>query len=251
MNPFKQRLAAGGTNLGLLVTAPSVQLAQTAAAAGLDWLFIDMEHGPIDYADAHGLIAATQGTDCAPIVRVPKENLAATRPVLDAGAFGVVFPMVLGAEEARRALACLRYPPEGTRGVGPVYAPQRWGLSLADYLAQANEQIAAVVLIEHIEAVRNAREILAVPGIDVALIAPYDLSASMGRLGELEHPDVAAAIAEAEAAILASPAALGGLAQNAADARAKLARGYRVLIVGIDVFLLHGALTGLLRDIRA
>jgi 4-hydroxy-2-oxoheptanedioate aldolase len=250
MNPVKQRLAAGQPVLGVLLSMPSPHLAQTLAAAGLDWLFIDMEHGPIDFADAHALIAATQGTACAPLVRVPIDNLAAARPVLDAGAFGVIFPMVCSAQQAREALGYLRYPPVGTRGVGPVYAPQRWGLSLADYLKVANEQLAAFVLIEHIDAVRNLNEILAVPGIDVALIAPYDLSASMGRPGDLQHPDVVAAIAEAEAKILASPAALGGLAHGPDDANAKLAAGYRAILLGIDVFLIQHMLAGLLQAVR-
>lgn len=249
MNPVKQRLAAGQPALGVLLSMPSPQLAQTLAASGLDWLFIDMEHGPIDFADCHALIAATQGTACAPLVRVPSDNLAAARPVLDAGAYGLIFPMVLGAPQATEALGYLRYPPVGTRGVGPVYAPQRWGLSMADYLASANEDLAAFVLIEHIEAVRNVEAILAVPGIDVALIAPYDLSASMGHAGDLQHPEVADAIARAERAILASPAALGGLASSAEDARAKLERGYRVVLLGIDVFLIQHMITDLLRAV--
>ena len=250
MNPVKQRLAAGQLALGVLVTMPSPQLAQTLARAGLDWLFIDMEHGPIDFADCHALIAATQGTACAPLVRVPIDNLATARPVLDAGAYGVIFPMVCSAQQARRALTYLRYPPQGERGVGPVYAPQRWGLSMAEYLRVANEQLAAIVLIEHIDAVRALPEILAVPGIDVALIAPYDLSASLGRPGDLQHPAVAAAIAEAERTILASPVALGGLALSAEDAAAKAARGYRVLILGIDVFLIQQQVAALLAAVR-
>ena len=250
MNPLKRRLAAGEPAFGVLQSMPSPQLAQTLAAAGLDWLFIDMEHGPIDVADAHGLIAATQGTACAPIVRVPIDNLAVARPVLDAGAYGIIFPMVCSAEQARRALAYLRYPPAGQRGVGPLYAPQRWGLSMADYMAQADDQIAAIVLIEHIDAVRNLEGMLAVPGIDVALIAPYDLSASMGHPGEFQRPEVAAAIADAEAQIQAAGVALGGLAQSAEDAAAKLARGYRVLIVAIDVFMIQGAVGGLLKSLR-
>ncbi|HKI98119.1 MAG TPA: aldolase/citrate lyase family protein [bacterium] len=249
MNPFKQRLAAGEPALGILLSMPSPQLAQTLAACGLDWLFIDMEHGPIDFADAHALIAATQGTACAPLVRVPSDNLAAARPVLDAGAFGLIVPMVRTAQQARDAMAYLRYPPAGERGVGPLYAPQRWGLSMADYLRAANEQLAAVVLIEHIDAVRNLDAILAVPGIDVALIAPYDLSASMGRPGDLQHPDVAGAIAQAERTILAGTAALGGLAQSPEDAKAKLDAGYRTILMGIDVFLIQQTVAGLLKAV--
>jgi len=249
MNPFKQKLASGHPAFGVLQSMPSPQLAQTLAAAGLDWLFIDMEHGPIDFADAHALIAATQGTACAPMVRVPIDNLAAARPVLDAGAYGLIIPMVCTGEQAQAAQDYLRYPPEGRRGVGALFAPQRWGLSGADYLRAANEQLACVVLIEHIDAVRNLDAILAVPGIDAALIAPYDLSASLGRPGELHHADVLAAIATAERRILASPLALGGLALNAEDARAKLDKGYRVILLGIDVFLVQQSVGALLQAV--
>lgn len=249
MNPVKQRLAAGDPALGVLVSMPSPQLAQTLAVGGLDWLFIDMEHGPIDFADCHAMIAATKGTACAPLVRVPSDNLAAARPVLDAGAYGLILPMMLGPAQAREALGYLRYPPVGKRGVGALYAPQRWGLSMADYLRQANDELAAFVLIEHIEAVRNAEAIVTVPGIDAAVIAPYDLSASLGRPGDLQHPEVAAAIERAEQAILASPVALGGLATSAEDARAKLDRGYRVVLLGIDVFLIQHLLADLLKAV--
>ncbi len=230
---------------------PSVHLVQTLAAAGLDWMFLDMEHGPIDFQATHAMIAATQGTACAPLVRVPEDNLAAARPVLDSGAFGIVFPMVRSAEDARRAQRYMHYPPRGERGVGPMYAPQRWGLSLQDYLAQANDHVATFVLIEHIDAVRNLDEILAVGGIDAALIAPFDLSASMGVPGQLQDPQVVAAVQEAEAKILASDAALGGLALSAEDANAKLERGYRVLILGYDVYLIQQAVGGLLGGIKA
>lgn len=250
MNPVKEKLRANEPVLGMLVTMPSVNLAQTLAAAGLDWLMIDMEHGPIDLAATHAMIAATAGTPCAPMVRVPIGNLELTKPVLDSGAFGIVFPMVCSGEDARRVLDQMRYPPAGARGVGAMYAPQRWGLTMPDYLRQANEHVATFVLIEHSEAVRNLDDILAVPGIDAALIAPYDLSASLGLTGQLDHPDVVAAIAEAERKILAGPTALGGLALTAEDANAKLERGYRVLILGYDVHLINTAVGGLLDNIR-
>ena len=250
MNPFKQRLAAEEPVLGMLVTMPSPHLVQTVAAAGLDWVMIDMEHGPIDLGALHGLVAATAGTACAPLVRVPMDNLELAKPVLDAGAFGIVFPMVCTAEDARRVVRLMRYPPAGERGVGAIYAPQRWGLSMPEYMARADEELATCVLIEHIEAVRNLEAILAVPGIDMAAIAPFDLSASLGRPGDLEHPEVRAAIEQAERGILAGPTALGGLALSAEDARAKLERGYRVLILGYDVYLVQQALGSLLSGIR-
>lgn len=250
MNPFKERLAAGKPVLGMLITMPSTHLAQIMAAAGLDWLMIDMEHGPIDLPSTHAMIAATAGTACAPLVRVPMGNLELAKPVLDSGAFGIVFPMVCSGDDVRRVVSRMNYPPQGERGVGPIYAAPRWGLSFPDYLAAANGNLATVVLIEDIAAVRNLDAILATPGIDAACIAPFDLSASMGKPGQLEDADVLAAIAEAEGKILASSTALGGLALTVEDARTKLDKGYRVLILGYDAHMVNTYVGGMLGELR-
>ncbi len=250
MNPLKRRLDEGGTALGFLVSMPSVQLTQILAASGADWLLIDLEHGPIDNATVHAMIAATAGTACAPIVRVPSTEPWLAKPALDAGAFGLVFPMICSARQAQAAARAVRYPPRGVRGWGPFYAPARWGLSSADYTAAANDQVLCIILIEHIEAVRRIDEILAVPGIDVAVIAPFDLSQSLGRPGDFEHPDVAAAMAEAEDKILARGLPMGGLARTSSEANAKIARGYRLLVLGYDTGLIEGAVAAALGGVE-
>lgn len=240
INPLKKRLQAGQAAAGVLITMPSVNLAQVLAAAGFDWLFIDMEHGAIDIASAHHLIAATAGTACAPLVRIPRPDLALCKPVLDAGAMGLIFPMICTAEQAAATVRCINYPPEGDRGWGPFYAPARWGLKgPMAYFEAANRELANIVLIEHIDAVENIEAIMAVPGIDVAVIAPMDLAVSMGHPGDRDHPDVVAAIERAERAILASPAALGGMALSSAEANAKIARGYKFIVMGYDVMLIE------------
>jgi 4-hydroxy-2-oxoheptanedioate aldolase len=240
-NPVKARLKAGKPALGLLLTFPSVPVAQTVARSGFDWIFIDREHGPIDIATCQAMIAATQGTDCAPIVRVAKIDEVLAKPVLDAGAFGVIFPMVRTVEEAELAAASVRYPPVGIRGIGPMIAAVRWDLTVAEYIKQANREILCVLLIEHIDAVRNIDKILKVKGIDVAQIAPFDLSASMGRTGDLEHKDVTKAIQIAERAILKSGVTLGGLGQTTEKAKAMIAKGYLSIVMTSDVGLLQGA----------
>jgi 4-hydroxy-2-oxoheptanedioate aldolase len=249
-NPYKERLKAGKAALGLMLSLPSAPLAQVVARAGFDWMMIDREHGPIDIGTTQAMIAASQGTDCAPIVRIGAIDPELAKPVLDAGAFGVIFPMVKTAEEAKLAVASLRYPPAGVRGIGPIMASVRWGLSAAEYLGAANAQLSTVVLIEHIDAVRNLRKILAVEGIDVAQIAPFDLSASLGRPGELEHREVKKAIAAAEAAILKSGVALGGLGQTVENAKRMIARGYRSVLMTHDVGLIQTASAALLGPLR-
>ena len=240
INPLKRRLQADEAAAGVLITMPSVNLAQVLAGAGFDWLFIDMEHGSIDTAAMHHLIAATAGTACAPLVRVPRPDLALCKPALDAGAMGLIFPMICTAEQAAATVRCINYPPTGDRGWGPFYAPTRWGLpGPMEYFEVANRELANIVLVEHIDAIDNIEAIMAVQGIDVAVIAPMDLAVSMGHPGDRDHPEVVAAIERAEKAILASPAALGGMALSSAEANAKIARGYRFLVMGYDVMLIQ------------
>lgn len=241
MNPLKQRLAEDRPCVGFLLTMPSVNVAQVLAAAGADWVMVDTEHGPIDLASAHAMIAATAGTGCTPLARVPSTEPWLAKPLLDAGAFGLVFPMICTRADAEATVRALRYPPEGERGWGPFYAPARWGVSREDYTASANDELLNVILIEHVDAVAALDEILGVDGIDVAIIAPFDLSMSLGVPGQREHPDVLAAVAVAEEKILGAGRTLGGLALTPDEANAKIERGYRLLVMGYDVSLLEGA----------
>ena len=135
-----------------------------------------MEHGPIDLATAHAMIAATKGTPAVPLVRVPWAEPWLAKPVLDAGAYGINFPMVSTAALARETVRAVRYPPAGARGYAPSYAPARWGLPAEEYLRCADREILNIVTIEEPAAIAALDEILAVPGIDVVVIASFDRS---------------------------------------------------------------------------
>lgn len=250
MNALKKRLMNDEPCLGLLVSMPSPHLVRVLARAGLDWLFLDMEHGPISIESAHAMIAATAGTDCTPIVRVPTTEPWVAKAALDAGAFGLVFPMVNNAAEAAASVRAIRYPPAGERGVGPLHASLRWGIEMPDYIARANDELLNIVQIEHKDAVANIDEILAVDGLDVALIAPFDLSMSLGIPGQVDHPDQQAAIARAEEKIRESGLILGGLALSIEAANDMIARGYRLLLIGFDTGLIGGAVTSALGAIN-
>ena len=242
MNPLKARLQANKPALGLLVSIPSAQLVAVAAETGIDWVFIDMEHSPINISAAQTMIMATKGTRCTPVVRVPEIRPEVVKPILDAGAFGIIFPMLNTAEEARLAVASTRYPPAGVRGIGPFHAAVRWGLTMPEYIKQANEHILTVGLIEDIKAVENIEAILETPGLDVAHLAPFDLSASLGVPGQLEHPDVLKAIARVEKAVLAQTRVkLGGLATTPPKAVELISKGYLNIIIGFDVGWLQSA----------
>jgi 4-hydroxy-2-oxoheptanedioate aldolase len=250
INPLKARLDAGQPGLGMLVSMPSVNAAQVFATAGFDWLFIDMEHGPIGIEATHAMIAATAGSAAAPIVRVPWTLPWLAKPVLDAGAMGVIFPMIHTPEDAETAVRSVRYPPTGERGFAPFYASARFNLSFTTYVEPADREILCILLIETKEAVENIETIVQIPGVDVCFIAPFDLSMSYGYRDGPNHEEVQEAITQIEDAVLASDVHLGGLALAPEQANAMIDRGYRMLVTGIDFLILDAASRNILDNVN-
>ena len=239
INPLRARLAADQPAVGVTNSKPSVHTTQVLAACGFDWLFLDMEHGPIGIEAVHAMITVTNGTRAAPIVRVPWNVHWLVKPVLDAGAMGIIFPMIRSAADAEEAVRSVRYPPTGQRGFGPFYAPLRFGLTMQTYADPADEEILCILLIEHKDAIDAIEHIVAVPGVDACLIAPFDLAMSYGYRDGPDHPEVQAAIKQAEQAIVKSAVHLGGLALTAEIANAMIGRGYRMILTGFDIRLLQ------------
>ena len=250
LNPLRAKLAAGDCATCFMVTMPSVAMAQVLGASGVDALIIDLEHGPIDLATAHAMIAATKGTTAVPLVRVPWAEPWLAKPLLDAGAYGVNFPMVSTAALARETVRAVRYPPAGARGYAPSYAPTRWGLPAEEYLRCADREVLNLITVEEPTAIEALDELLAVPGIDVVVIASFDLSMAMGVPGRFDDPDLLRLVAVAEAKIRAAGLPLGGVALTAEAARAKRAAGYRLLLVGFDVLMVEGAARSALTAVR-
>ncbi|MCW2239024.1 HpcH/HpaI aldolase family protein [Azospirillum canadense] len=156
MNGLKERLRTGtGSLSGFINVIPSVVTTQAIAAAGADWVILDQEHGPIGPESLHAMIAATAGTACSPLVRVPRRDEAYVKRALDAGAEGIVFPLVTTAETVADCVALTRYPRQGKRGWGPFVAHSRWGAELLDYLPRHGDQTVCGVLIETRSAVEN------------------------------------------------------------------------------------------------
>lgn len=236
---FKDKLTKTDKRMTMhMCTIPSPAVTQALAAAGSDAVFIDMEHGGCDHASAHAMIAATAGTDCAPFVRVAKIDTNITKRVLDLGAEGIVFPMVRTAEDAREAVACMRYPPRGTRGFGPFLAQARWQTGLMSYRDAMEDQLVSCLLVETRESIENIEEICAVEGIDLLVPAQFDLSTDLGIPGQFDHPDFLAALKRVEDAAFDAGIPLGNIAMAAPQAEALFARGYRV-IAGVDVLWLQ------------
>lgn len=238
MRTFKDKLQDPAARLTAhICTIPSAVVTQAIAAAGADAVIVDMEHGAVDYASAHAMIAATQGTGCAALVRVAENDPVQVKRVLDLGADGICFPLIRSADDARRAVAALRYPPLGNRGFGPFIAHSRAGTTLQDYKTAVDGSLTAVLLVETADAVENIAEICAVPGIDLLVPAQFDLSTDLGISGQFDHPDFQAAIAKVEAAAFAAGIPLGNVGLTEPQARALFEKGYRV-IAGFDLLWL-------------
>lgn len=167
----------GGQTIGGWLSINSSFSAEIMAHAGFDWLCVDMQHGLADFADCVTMLQAISTTDTVPFVRVPWNEPSIIMRVLDAGAYGVIVPLVSNREEAERAVAAVRYPPVGQRSSGPARAAMYGG---PNYQAWANDEIALIVMIETAEALEKLDEILAVPGIDAAYIGPSDLAYALG-----------------------------------------------------------------------
>ena len=241
MPTLKHKLANETSRLHLpLCVIGSPVVAQALAASGSDGIIIDLEHGAIGPVEAQAMIAATAGTDCAPLVRVPDLSPVSAKRALDLGAEGLVFPLINTAEEAAEAAAMLQYPPNGTRSFGPMVAAPRYGTDMAGYSADFGSRAICCLLAETAEAARNIEAICATPGIDLIVVAPYDLSTSLGRPGDFDSPDFKAAFARIEDAVLAADIPLGSIALTEEVATAQFARGHRVMLT-VDTLTLSAA----------
>ena len=223
---------------GYLCLIPSAVVTQALAAAGADWLVIDQEHGSIGMENLHAMIAATAGTACSPWVRVAKRDEAFVKPALDAGAEGIMFPLVQTAEDAAECVALTKYPPYGRRGWGPFMAHSRWDAELLDYLPKRGHETVCGLLIETRAAVDNIEDICRVEGIDYMIIATFDLSTDLGVSGKFDAPILLDAVKHAENAILKAGIALGAAAFTREQTQANLSRGHRILVYGFDVLVL-------------
>jgi len=236
---IRERLRTGPPLGGFLNLIPSPVATQALAASGADVLTIDTEHGPIGPESLHAMIAATAGTACSPWVRVPSCDAGNVKTALDAGAEGIVFPLVTTSESAAECVALTRYPPSGRRGWGPFVAHSRWGVELFDYLPERGNETICTLLIETKSAIENIEDICRVDGIDCLTIAPFDLSTDLGVPGRLDSAELTEAIEHAERVIGEAGIPLGGVAQTQEQTRALTERGYRVLWHAFDVLLLR------------
>ncbi|HNP26786.1 MAG TPA: aldolase/citrate lyase family protein, partial [Nitrosomonas sp.] len=191
---LKSKLNQSAVTIGSWITLGHTAIAEIMATAGFDWLVLDMEHSVLELSEVQTIIQVLDARQCPAIVRLTSNHPDQIKRVMDAGATGVMVPMIKSAADAKAAIDAVYYPPRGQRGVGLARA-QGFGASFPAYQQWLEHNAVIVVMIEHIDAVNAIDSILSVPGIDAYIIGPYDLSGSMGRPGELNHPDVQTAIA--------------------------------------------------------
>lgn len=230
----------GGAVLNGWLQIPSSFAAEVMAHQGWDSLTIDMQHGPVDYADALAMLQAISSTEVTPLARVPWNEPGIVMKMLDAGCLGIVCPMVNTRDEAERFVGACRYPPLGYRSYGPTRTALYHG---PDYAARANESVIAMAMIETAQAMENLDEILRVPGLDAVYIGPSDLSQSLGfpPLADPAEPR----IVEAMDAILAACSRRGVVAglhtASAGYAERMVEKGFRFVTIASDARLLAAA----------
>ncbi|MEK8026031.1 HpcH/HpaI aldolase/citrate lyase family protein [Pseudaquabacterium rugosum] len=250
-NPFKRRLGEPVAQIGLWLGLGDPLTAELCATAGFDWLLIDGEHGPNDLRSMLAILQAVAAWPSQPVVRLPHGDPALIKQVLEIGATTLLVPMVETAEQARRLVEAVRYPPAGLRGVGSGLArSSRWSLH-ADYLQASDDRVCLLVQVETVGAMAELDAIAAVDGVDGVFIGPADLSASMGLLGQPGHPEVRAVVERAIARILQAGKAPGVLTVDEALARHYIALGARFVAVGVEATLLAAATRALAGRFRS
>jgi 2-dehydro-3-deoxyglucarate aldolase len=242
MGQTKKKLKAGQAALGGWIMLGNPSVAEIMAAEGFDWLAVDMEHTSTSLQDFHYIALAVKGTDCDLLVRLPSCDATQAKLVLDLGATGIIVPSVNTPAQAAEAVAIAQFPPEGVRGASLCRA-SGFGRNFQNYFEEHNEKVIVVVMLEHHLGVAQADAILATPGLDAVFIGPYDLSASMGLAGQVQHPDVLAARQTVLQACARHGVAPGihVVSTEPEDLQRCLAEGFRFVGCGIDtLFLAQG-----------
>jgi 4-hydroxy-2-oxoheptanedioate aldolase len=248
-NLFKRALAERRRQIGFWSTLPGGYATEILAGAGFDWLLIDTEHSPADPITVLPALQAAASYPTSCVVRPAWNDLVLIKRFLDIGAQSLLVPYVQSAEEARAAVAAMRYPPDGLRGISGSSRATRFG-RVTDYAARAEAELCLLVQVETREAVEAIEAIAAVDGVDGIFVGPGDLSASLGHAGKLGHPEVVAAVEAAIGRIVRTGKPAGVLTPDRALARRCLELGALFVAVGLDAALLARGAEALAAEFR-
>ncbi len=225
--------------LGSWITLNHISIVEIMADAGFDWLCVDLEHSVIDYYGAEKLIATIEAKGCVPYVRVGANDPLIIKRVLDAGAKGIIVPMINSKIDAEKAVNAVKYPPLGNRGVGLARA-QGYGFDFEEYADTINNETRVIAQIEHIDAINNLEDIITVDGIDGTIIGPYDLSGSMGKPGKYEDSDVVDVLKKYEEVSnkMDKPMGFHIIEPNHKLVLEKIKNGYTFIAFSLDILFL-------------
>jgi 4-hydroxy-2-oxoheptanedioate aldolase len=238
-NRWVQHINSGTPRFGMWIASGSGYVTEICAGSGIDWVLLDQEHAPNDLRTTLEQLQVLAGYPAADVVvRPPAADPVLIKQLLDIGATNLLVPMIGSPAQAADAVAATRYPPAGIRGVGSALArASRWN-RISDYLVTANDSVSLTVQVESAEGLHCVGDIADVGGVDAVFIGPADLAASMGKLGQPEHPEVVSAIEKALATVVEHGKAAGVNAFTESIARRYLAAGATFILVGADVALL-------------
>ncbi len=238
-NKVKKALKAGGVSIGTWLNFGHTSNAEILAASGFEFVGIDMEHSVIDLYEMQNVIMAVESEGASPLVRLTSNDPNQTKQVMDAGAHGVLVPMVNTREMAEFAVRSVKYPPQGIRSVG-IGRAHKYGYAFEEYFTRANDESLVIIQIEHVDALDDIDAILSVEGLDGYMIGPYDLSGSMGIAGQVRHPDVLQFQKKVLAAALRNNVAPGIFVvyPDMEAMKEYLADGYQFFVIGSDLIFL-------------
>jgi 2-keto-3-deoxy-L-rhamnonate aldolase RhmA len=245
LRAFRQQLAADQPVYGLWVTLESPSITEMAVALGLDWVVVDAEHGHLDWKEIAEHLRAAVRSNTVALVRIAESNAGLVKRALDIGADGVVIPWMETPEQLQRAVAFAHYPPAGVRGMGGERATG-WGQCLPQHVAEAEEHVLVVPIIETVQGGRNVEALCQVPGADVFFVGPADYSATAGYPGQWEGPGVAQQLLGIKDAVRRQGKPCGILSTSLDNLTLRKNQGFRMLALGMDAGLLlrslHAAL---------
>jgi len=248
---LKQQLKKDNFTIGSWITIGSTAIAEIMSQAGFDWLTVDMEHSAITIHQARNLIRVIELCGIVPLVRTEENNPICIKRVMDAGAHGVIVPMVNSRNEAEAAVNAVKYPPLGTRGVGLARA-QKYGFGFEAYKKWVENDSVVIVQIEHIKAIENLEAILCTPGVDGTFVGPYDLSGSLGCPGEFDRPEVRQALQHYEDTCrrMQKPMGFHVVQPDPVMTMNYREKGYSFVAVGVDMLYLGAKCRNTLDDLK-
>lgn len=248
---LKKRLMNKDLTVGSWITLAHQAIAEIMAKAGFDWIAVDLEHSVITIREAEELIRVVDLCGSVPLVRLSANDPIQIKRVMDAGAYGVIVPMVNSAEEARKAVEAVRYPPDGKRGVGLARA-QGYGSSFERYKEWLGRESIVIVQVEHITAVENLEAIMSVDGVDGFIVGPYDLSGSLGIPGQFDHSLMIEAMKVVQTFMKKNKKAGGYhvVEPDIAQFRLRVEEGYRFIAYSVDSRMLDTCCRSAIKKIK-